>query len=116
MSGQYYDNAGTLIFPTGGLGATGVIIQNGALGTMGALLTSAPSLSFWRFQYLQITNAAMLSVCQVFDSQVGFGNTSTAKIIKSGDLLYFLYVVIQLPGIRACPPRAGGCGPTQQFP
>jgi hypothetical protein len=116
MSGSLYESAQAFIYPGAGMGAAGVSMQLGALGTMGALTFSSPSLSFWRFQYCHVTNAAMLSVCQTFDSQVAFGATSTAKIVKSGDLLYFLYAVIQLPGIRACPPRAGGCGPTQQFP
>lgn len=99
-----------------GPSTNGVLIQMAACGTLTALLTGAPSLTFWRFRYLQYTNFAMASIVQTFDSQVSFGTTSTVKIAKAGDLLYFLYIIAQLPGIRACPPRPGGCGPTQQFP
>ncbi len=94
----------------------GVLIQLAAQGITTALLTSSPSLTYWRFRYMQYTNFAMLSIVQTFDGAVAFGSTATAKIAKAGDLLYFLYALIQLPGIRACPPRAGGCGRTTQFP
>ena len=94
----------------------GVLIQLAACGIMVALLTGAPSLTFWRFRFLQYTNFAMLSIVQSFEGQVAFGETTTARIAKCGDLLYFLYVVLSLPGIRACPVQGGGCGPSMQFP
>jgi hypothetical protein len=108
------DRNTTFILPS--LASTGAMTQTACGGTFHALLTGAPSLTYWRFRYLQYTNFATLSVCQNFDSQVAFGTTSTCKIQKVGDLLYWIYLVIQLPGIRACPPRAGGCGPAMQFP
>lgn len=114
MSGPGSINAQT--FFVTGPSTNGVLIQLAACGIMTALLTGAPSLTFWRFRYLQYTNFAMLSIVQSFEGQVCFGETATAKIYKAGDLLYFLYAVLQIPGIRACPPRAGNCGPTQQFP
>jgi hypothetical protein len=103
-------------FFVGGPSTNGTLIQMAACGIMIAALTGAPSLTFWRYRYLQYTNFAMLSIVQSFDGQVAYGQTSTCKIYKAGDLLYFLYIVLQLPGIRACPARGGGCGPTQQFP
>jgi hypothetical protein len=99
-----------------GPATNGVLIQLAACGIMTALLTGQPALTFWRFRYLQYTNFAMLSIVQSFDSGVAFGQTCTAKLVKAGDLLYFLYCVAQIPGIRACPPMRGQCGPTQQFP
>lgn len=99
-----------------GVSANGAILQMSACGIMTALLTATPSMTFWRFRYLQFTNFAMLSVVQSFDAgNVAFGDSATCKIYKAGDLLYFLYVVLQIPGIRACPAR-GSCGPTQNFP
>ena len=97
-------------------GSAGGTLQMACCGTMTALLTGAPTLSYWRFRYLQYTNFAMMSIVQSFDSQVAFGSQAQAKIQKVGDLLYFLYVLFQLPGIRACPLAAGGCGPSQSFP
>jgi hypothetical protein len=99
-----------------GAASNGVLIQLAACGIMTALLTGAPALTFWRFRYLQYTNFAMLSIVQTFEGAVAFGQTCTCRIQKAGDLLYFLYVVLQIPGIRACPPQRGSCGPTQNFP
>jgi hypothetical protein len=114
MSG--YQSTSPQTFFVSSLSTNGVLLQLAACSTMTALLTGSPSLTFWRFRYLQYTNFAMLSIVQTFDSQVAFGETACCKIYKAGDLLYFLYITIMLPGIRACPPRPGGCGPTQQFP
>ena len=114
MSG--YQSTSPQTFFVSSLSTNGTLLQLAACSTMTALLTGAPSLTYWRFRYLQYTNFAMLSIVQTFDSQVAFGETACCKIYKAGDLLYFLYVVLQIPGIRACPPRAGQCGPTQQFP
>jgi len=100
----------------GSMSTNGVVTQMAACGTMTALLTGAPTLTYWRFRYLQYTNFAMLSIVQNFDTQVSFGQQAVVRLQKTGDLLYFLYLIFQLPGIKACPPRAGGCGPTQQFP
>lgn len=114
MSG--YQSTSPQTFFCSSLSTNGTLLQLAACGTMTALLTGAPTLTYWRFRHLQYTNFAMLSIVQCFDSQVAFGDTACLKIYKAGDLLYWLYIVIQLPGIRACPPRAGQCGPTQQFP
>jgi hypothetical protein len=113
MSGGYQNSQ---TFFVGALSTNGAQMQMGACGIMTALLTATPSLTFWRFRYLQHTAFALLSVMQSFDGSVAFGETATCKVIKAGDLLYFLYAVLQVPGIRACPTRGGGCGPTQNFP
>jgi hypothetical protein len=99
-----------------GPSTNGILIQLAACGIMTALLTASPTLTFWRFRHLAYSNFAMLSIVQGFDGSVQFGETATAKIYKAGDLLYFLYVVLQIPGIRVCPPSAGNCGMTNQFP
>ena len=96
-------------------GSQPAMLQLGCCGTMTALLTGAPSLTYWRFRYLAYTNFAMISVVEPFNSSV-FGSQSSLKISKTGDLIYFIYIVIQLPGIRACPLAQGGCGPSQGFP
>lgn len=115
MSQNFTGQNAQTFFVTGP-SSNGALIQMAACGIMTALLTSTPSMTFFRFRYMQYTNFAMLSVVQPFDGTVAFGNTTTTKLQKVGDLLYFLYVVLQIPGIMACPPRVGGCGPTQQFP
>lgn len=116
MSGYGASTINASTFFITGPASNGVLIQLAACGIMTALLTGAPSLTYWRFRYLQYTNFAMLSIVQTFEGQVAFGETATAKIYKAGDLLYFMYVVLQIPGIKACPPRSGGCGPNRRFP
>lgn len=105
----------TTFFISSGANSNGVLVQMAACGIMTALLTAQPALTYWRFRYLQFSNFAMLSIVQGLTG-AAFGSTTPVSLYKAGDLLYFLYLVVQLPGIRACPPRAGGCGPTQQFP
>ena len=98
----------------GGNASNGVMTQLSTSGTMTALLSSTPTLSFWRFRYLQYTNFAMLQIAVQFEG-AGFGSSSTAKIPRAGDLLYWTYMVFAIPGIRACPQDAT-CGPVQAFP
>jgi hypothetical protein len=111
-----YQSTNPQTFFVSNVSTNGVVLQLAACSTMTALLTGDPKMTYWRFRYVQYTNFAMQSLVQPFDSTVAFGNTAMCKIMKAGDLLYFLYVVLQIPGIRACPPRAGTCGPTQSFP
>ena len=61
----------------------GVLIQLAACGIMVALLTGAPSLTFWRFRFQQYTNFAMLYIVQSFEGQVAFGETTTARVAVS---------------------------------
>jgi hypothetical protein len=114
MSSAVYGTPAKFYVPT--VNVAGALTQLGCAGMMQGLLTSAPSLTFWRYRYLQYSNFAMQSVMQTFNGTVGFGQTVNAPIQKVGDLLYFLYVTMQIPGIQACPPRAGGCGSGTQFP
>ena len=113
MSTSYGYPAQTLIYST--TGSQGGMMQLGCCGTMTALLTGAPSLTYWRFRYLSYTNFAMLSIVESITGAT-FGSQSNQRVSKLGDLIYFIYIVIQLPGIRACPLAPGGCGPSQGFP
>ena len=103
-------------FLIGGLTTNGINTQMSASGTMTALMTALPTMTYWRFRFVQHTNFSMLSICQQFASTVAFGATANLNLPKAGDLVYFTYAVSQIPGIRACPQSQGGCGPSQQFP
>lgn len=92
------------------------LIQLGACGIMSQLLSGMPEISFWRFRYSQYSDFAMDSILFQFNSQVQFGNTATAPIQRLADLAYFIYLVVKIPGIVACPPGATNCGPVNQFP
>lgn len=81
--------------------AAGSIVQLVAKGAMDRYLTDNASRTFWKSKYEKTTQFAMESVIQSFNSQVQFGQTSQITLNRTGDLVYYLYVVIELPGIKA---------------
>jgi hypothetical protein len=77
--------------------------------------------SFWGGQMHCTVQFGMAEMRQQFSSGgVQFGNTATFKIPRSGDQVYWVYAVVQLPGIQGiCSenPAAGSSGSlTAQFP
>lgn len=95
-------------------GATsgGVLTELVALGALDTYLTLCPSITFWRFRYNKHTNFAMEAIEQPFNGQVAFGSDVQVTLNRTGDLIYFMYVRITLPGICACNPATSGaiCG------
>jgi len=89
---------------TFGSGGSGVVTQMIALGAMDAYIVKGASVTFFRFRYARHTNFAFESVAQTFQSMPQFGSTSQILLQRAGDLIYYMYVVIDLPGIRACRP------------
>jgi len=91
----------------------GVVTELISLGAIDTYLIKGASVTFFRFRYARHTNFAMETVGQQFNTTVQFGNTSSILLNRAGDLLYWMYVVIQLPGIYACRGPNGGtaCNP-----
>lgn len=83
-----------------------------ALGAADQYLTHNPTITFWRFRYNKHTNYAMEAIEQPFSS-VAFGSECQVILNRTGDLIYFMYVVIDLPGIRAADTSQGTCGVSQ---
>jgi len=81
-----------------------------ALGAMDTHLTQCPSITYWRFRYNRYTNFTMESMEQTFESPVAFGADVKVTLNRNGDLVYFCYAVITLPGICACNGDAGATG------
>jgi len=83
-------------------------------------LTDNASRTFWKSKYEKTTQFAMESIMQSFNSQVQFGQTSQITLNRTGDLVYYMYVVLELPGIKAVDNHAGGQAwtsmPRSQFP
>jgi hypothetical protein len=88
----------------------GAFTQLIAIGSADVYLTQAPTITMWRFRYNKHTNFAMETIDQPFNSQVSFGGDVQVILNRTGDLIYFQYVVIDLPGITCCQPTTSICG------
>lgn len=100
-----------------GASAGGTVTELIALGSMDKYLTANPTLSFWTFRYNHHTNFALESIQQPFNSPTNFGSDVQLTINRNGDLIYFMYVTMKLPGIKAVTPTSGVCGiGTNTFP
>lgn len=93
----------------------GALTQLIALGAADKYLSQNPSITFWRFRYSRYTNFAMEPIEQPFNTQVMFGNDTQLTFNRTGDLIFYCYVVIDLPGIEACQ-DGPTCGANSQVP
>jgi hypothetical protein len=100
-----------------GASAGGTLTELIALGAADQYLTANPTITFFRFRYNKHTNYAMEAIEQPFNSQVAFGSDCQVTLNRTGDLIYFMYVVIDLPAIKAVDNVQGVCGiGSPQFP
>ncbi|CAK9253047.1 unnamed protein product [Sphagnum jensenii] len=94
-----------------GASSGGSLIELVALGAADTYLTMNPSITFWRFRYNKHTNFTLESIQQCFNVQPAFGATVQVTLNRVGDLVYWMFLVIDLPGIRACTSTTpGACG------
>lgn len=93
-----------------GAASPGTLTQLISLGAADVYLTKCPTITFWRFRYNKYTNFAMDSIEQPFINQPQFGSQVQLTLNKTGDLIYFQYVVITLPGITVCNAGGASCG------
>ena len=109
----------------------GALTQLIALGAADKYLSQNPSITFFRFRYNRYTNFAMEAIEQPFNTMVTFGQDCSLTFNRTGDLLYWTYVVITLPGIYGCDrssreggsklygpslPPCGSCHPERGYP
>ena len=92
-----------------------------ATGLIDKALTGNPQTTFFRSTWKRCTRFSMESVQQPFNTNTTFGQESQILMNRVGDMLYFLYVHVSLPGISACDtsnPDGSCSGITQggQFP
>lgn len=93
-----------------GASSGGTVTNLIALGAMDVHLTYCPGITFWRFRYNKYTNFTLESIEQPFNSPVSFGADVSLTVNRNGDLIYFTYVVVDLPGICACVGANNACG------
>lgn len=84
-----------------GQSSAGTICELVAKGALDQYLTANAKLTYWKTRHMRYTNFAMESVVQPFHTTVAFGQTSQITLNRTGDLVYYLYVVIEIPGITA---------------
>ena len=97
-------------------GALTNLIATGAIDTY---LTLNATFTFWKLRYSKHTAFAVESCSQPFNTTVGFGTEAQITLNRQGDLCYYTYVCITLPGIVACDlekEKCAGIGPGNQFP
>jgi hypothetical protein len=108
-------NMANMISGSNGAGALTQLIAQGAIDSY---LSHNASFTFWKVKYNKHTPFALESISQPFNTAVSFGNESQITLNRNGDLVFFQYVVIDLPGITACP-AGNDCAGVQgagQFP
>ena len=103
----------------GGSSGSGALTQLIARGALDQYLSQNATYTFWKVLYRKHTNFAMESIGQPFNTSVAFGSEAQITLNRNGDLIYFMYVVIDLPGITACDSSKENCAgivPGNQFP
>lgn len=71
-----------------------------ARGIDDAYLTRNPDITLFKTIYRRHTNFTKVDKKLKFNKRINFGDTSTCKIHKYGDLLHKLYLMIELPEIN----------------
>ena len=83
-------------------GNAGALTELVARGALDVYLTAKPEATYWRASYSRCTPFSMESVMQPFQGSPSFGAPSHIAINRTGDLLYSLYLALELPGVRLC--------------
>ena len=90
-----------------------------AHGKIDIHLTGNPKMTFWRSTWKTHTKFAIESLSQPFNTSTNFGQESQILINRVGDMVYYMYVHVTLPGIVACDSQTTNCAgiaSSGQFP
>lgn len=80
-----------------------------AKGGLDRYLTENPERTFWRGVWKKHTRFALESVSQPFSTPANFSSEGQLTLNRVGDLCYFLYLHVTLPGLVACDSAAASC-------
>lgn len=78
----------------------GALLQLVSYGKQSEYLISNPKISYFKFVHKKHTNFSMESISNNFNEQLDFGNKSSCKISKHGDLINKMLLHITLPSIE----------------
>ena len=91
-----------------------------AQGMIDKTLTGSPKLTHWRYAHRPCTRFAIESLSQPFNTGTAFGQESQILLNRVGDMVYFMYLHVTLPGIVACDatadPSCAGLAGGSTFP
>jgi hypothetical protein len=71
-----------------------------AYGAQDIYLTGNPQITFFKVIYRRHTNFSMESIEQTFNGTADFGKKVTCTISRNGDLMYRVYLQVQLPKVK----------------
>lgn len=95
----------------------GVLAELIAQGAADAHLYADPEVTNWRMRVKKSTNFAMESILQTFTGAPTWGSEVSLTVNRTGDLLYWQYVIIDIPAIAAIPLASGEMATTNNgFP
>ena len=82
------------------MSCSNALIQIVAVGAQDAALINNPNITFWRFRFMRYTNFALEAVEQQWSSGGRSLNEKVSlRLNRNGDLVYYMYVKINLPGL-----------------
>lgn len=84
-----------------GVTSAGTLSQLIAIGAADSHLTSTPMVTFWRLRTQKCTNFAMESIMQNFSGSAQWGSEVQLTLNRTGDLLTYMYVRLDIPGLEA---------------
>lgn len=90
-----------------------------AIGKADATLTGNANTTYWKSTHKRHTRFATSSETQPFNTQAHWGGEAQIILNRVGDMVYFLYLHVVLPGIIACDSNTENCAglaPGGQFP
>lgn len=91
-----------------GVSSAGTLNQLIALGAADYHLTADATTTYWRLRIEKCTNFAMESIQQTFTGNAQFGSEVQITLNRTGDLIYWMYVVIDIPAIVGVQLGSGG--------
>lgn len=77
----------------------GGLLQLVAQGAQDMYLSGNPEITFFKVMYRRHTNFAIESIEQTFNGTVDFGRRVTATISRNGDLVWKIYLQLDLPAL-----------------
>ena len=96
-----------------GANCVGAISQLVAQGQINKYLNTDPNITFFRYQHMKHTNFAIENQRLEFEggsNSIAAGQSSSVRLHRSGDLVYGLYCLIDLPGLANVRERSPGAG------